>query len=216
MSLRFALLGFLTTEPASGYRLAQEFGESMGWFWYASHSQIHPELKRMEAEGLVSSQRAREDSRGTRIYSITEPGRRELDAWLAADTEYPPVRDVERIRLVFLDQHPADVIRKHLQVHKAHHEVLLGTYSEQLRAIHAKTFDRLRKRLASQPERTHELVTGLKVLALQGNVMRARNEIAWADDALLWLDGVTGSDGRSEAAGSPGEDSADAAAGGSQ
>lgn len=192
MSLRFALLGFLTTEPASGYRLAQEFGESMGWFWYASHSQIHPELKRMEAEGLVCSRPSGDDGRGTRIYAITERGRRELDAWLAADTDYPPVRDVERIKLVFLDQHAPDAIRKHLEAHRAHHEALLATYSEQLQAIYAGTFDRLRKRLASQPPETHELVTGLKVLALRGNVMRARSEIAWADDALLWLVGVTG------------------------
>lgn len=195
MSLRFALLGFLTTESASGYRLAQEFGESMGWFWQASHSQIHPELKRLEAEGLVSSRRSQEDGRGTRIYSITEHGRAELDGWLAEDTEYPPVRDAERIRLVFLDQHPPEIIRRHLEAHRAHHQALVATYSEQLRAIHAGTFERLRKRLASQPARTHELVTGLKVVALQGNVMRARNEVAWADDALLWLDGVTCSRG---------------------
>jgi DNA-binding PadR family transcriptional regulator len=37
MSLRYALLGFISTEPASGFDLAREFGESMGWFWYASH-----------------------------------------------------------------------------------------------------------------------------------------------------------------------------------
>lgn len=195
MSLRFALLGFLTTEQASGYRLAREFGESMGWFWQASHSQIHPELKRLEAEGLVSSRRSEEDGRGTRIYSITERGRAELGGWLAGDTEYPPVRDAERIRLVFLDQHPPEIIRRHLEAHRAHHEALLVTYSEQLRAIHAGTFERLRKRLASQPARTHQFVTGLKVLAVQGNVMRARNEIAWADDALLWLDAVTCSQG---------------------
>ena len=41
VSLKYALLGFLTTEPASGYQIAQEFSDSMGWFWYASHSQIH-------------------------------------------------------------------------------------------------------------------------------------------------------------------------------
>lgn len=191
MSLRFALLGFLSTEPASGYRLAQEFGESVGWFWYASHSQIHPELKRMEAEGLVSSRPSGEDGRGTRIYSVTDRGRRELDEWLAADTEYAPVRDVERIRLVFLDQHSPDVIRKHLESHRAHYEALLAVYTRQLRAIHAGTFERLRKRLASSPAETHEVVTQLKVLALQGDAMRARNEIGWADDALLWLDGVT-------------------------
>lgn len=191
MSLRFALLGFLTTEPASGYRLAQEFSESMGWFWHASHSQIHPELKRMEAEGLVSSAPSNEDGRGTRIFSITGAGREVLDRWLAEETEYPPVRDVERIRLVFLDQHPPEVIRKHLEAHRAHHQALLDTYSAQLKEIHAGTFERLRKRLASQPPGTHQLVAGLKALALQGNVMRARGEIAWAEDALLWLEGAT-------------------------
>ena len=55
MSLRYALLGNADDRAASGYRLAQEFGESAGWFWYASHSQIHPELKRMEDEGSSSA-----------------------------------------------------------------------------------------------------------------------------------------------------------------
>jgi PadR family transcriptional regulator AphA len=87
MSLRYALLGFLTTEPASGYRLAQEFGESMGWFWYASHSQIHPELKRMEDEGLVTSELLEDDGRGKRLYSITESGREQLDQWLSESTD---------------------------------------------------------------------------------------------------------------------------------
>ncbi len=190
MSLRYALLGFLTTEDASGYRLAQEFGESAGWFWHASHSQIHPELKRMEDEGLVTSELLDDDVRGKRLYSITAAGRQQLDHWLAESTDYAPVRDVERIRLIFMDQQPHEVIRKHFEAHLDHHRRLLEIYTEQLREIHQGTFPRLRKRLASQPEETHEYVAGLKALALQGNVMRARTEIAWAEDALLWLDGV--------------------------
>lgn len=196
MALRYALLGFLTTEGASGYRLAQEFGESAGWFWYASHSQIHPELKRMEQEGLVTSERLEDDGRGKRVYSITPAGREQLDLWLAESTEYPPVRDVERIRLIFMDQQPHEVIRKHFEAHLDHHRRLLDIYSEQLREIHQGTFPRLRKRLASQPEETHEYVAGLKALALQGNVMRARTEIAWAEDALLWLEGIENGRGR--------------------
>ena len=188
MSLRFALLGSLTTESASGYQLAREFGEGMGWFWFASHSQIHPELRRLEQEGLVRSELSGDDGRAKRTYSITGQGRQELDRWLTTETEYPPVRDVERVRLVFLDEHPVEVVRKHLEDHCKHHEGLLAVYVQQLREVRQGTFPRLRKRLASQPAAHHELVTGLKVLALQGNVMRARNEIAWAQDALLWLE----------------------------
>lgn len=196
MSLRHALLGFLTTEPASGYRLAQEFGDSMGWFWFASHSQIHPELQRMEREKLIRSERADEGGRGKRIYSITPAGRAEFDRWLCEDTVYPPVRDPERIRLIFLDQQPPEVIRKHLEAHRAHHENLCAAYSDQLRQIREETFPRLRKRLASQPPHTHQLVKGLKELALEGNVMRARGEVEWAQRALRWLDGLENGEGR--------------------
>ena len=195
MSLQYALLGFLTTEPASGYRLAQEFGESAGWFWYASHSQIHPELKRMEEEGLVTSELIEDGGRGKRLYTITSAGRERLDRWLSAVTEYPPVRDVERLRLIFMDQQSPEVIRKHFEAHLDHYRHLLEVYSEQLGQIHEGTFPRLRKRLASQPIESHQFVAGLKTLALQGNVARARTEIAWAEDALLWLEGVVNSEG---------------------
>lgn len=188
MSLRYALLGFLTTAPASGYQLAQEFGESMGWFWYASYSQIHPELRRLEEQGLVSSEVSSADGRGTRVFSITPAGETDLRRWLAAETEYPPVRDPERIKLIFGDMLSLAEIRAHLEQHRKHNEALLAAYTRQLREVRRGTFPRLRKRLASRPADAHELVTGLKVLALQGNVARARGEIAWAEDALVWLD----------------------------
>lgn len=190
MSLKYALLGFLTTEPASGYQIAQEFGDSMGWFWYASHSQIHPELQRLEERGLVSSEVSDADGRGTRVYSVTPAGEAELKKWLAAETDYPPVRDPERIRLIFADMLDVPEIRAHLEQHRKHNEALLDSYLRQLREVRQGTFPRLRKRLAARPQQSHELVTGLKVLALQGNVARARCEIAWAEDALTWLDGI--------------------------
>jgi PadR family transcriptional regulator, regulatory protein AphA len=189
MSLRHALLGFLTTEPSSGYRLAQEFGESAGWFWYASHSQIHPELKRLEDAGLVASEVEAGDARGTRTYRITDAGREELDRWLCEQaTDYPPVRDVERIRLIFLDQQPVEVIRKHFEAHIDHHRRLLDTYSEQLDANQRGVFPRLVKRLAVAAPGTEDVVQGLKEIALEGQVMRAQTEIAWAENALRWLD----------------------------
>lgn len=190
MSLKYALLGFLTTAPASGYQIAQDFADSAGWFWYASHSQIHPELQRLAERGLVTSEVSDTDGRGTRTYSITADGEAELKRWLAAETEYPPVRDPQRIRFIFSDMLSPVEIRAHLEQHRKHHEALLGSYLTQLRELRQGTFPRLRKRLAARPAGSHELVRGLKVLALQGNVARARCEIAWAEDALTWLDGV--------------------------
>ncbi|MBG0830071.1 PadR family transcriptional regulator [Planomonospora sp. ID67723] len=191
MSLKYALLGFLSTEPTSGYDLAREFGESLGWFWHASHTQIYPELRRLESQGLVTSTVTHDNpGKPKRTYRLTEQGAAELQAWLAQPVEYPPVRDVERVKLMFLDTVPIEVIRHHLEAHRKHHEDLLAVYTRQLREMHRGVLPRLVKRLANRPRGAHALVTGLKVLAMQGNVARSRAEIAWAEDALAWLEGM--------------------------
>lgn len=188
MSLRFALLGFLSTEGASGYAIAREFSESMGWFWHASHSQIYPELRRLEEEGLLWSRPPDgNDGRTKRIYEITDRGRAELRQWLAEPVEYPPSRDPERTKFIYLDEMPLDTIRQHLEDHRSHYSWLLGVYREQLRQVDARTHPRLRKRLVARKDADPELVAGLKAFALRGNVERARQEIAWADDVLSWL-----------------------------
>ncbi|MFC4117270.1 PadR family transcriptional regulator [Nonomuraea zeae] len=191
MSLKYALLGFLSTEPTSGYDLAREFGESLGWFWHASHTQIYPELRRLESQGLVTSTMT-DDNPGKpkRTYQLTEQGAAELREWLAQPVEYPPVRDAERVKLMFLDTAPVEVIREHLSTHRRHYEDLLAVYLRQLREMRRGVFPRLVKRLAGRPRSEHGLITGLKVLAMQGNIARARAEIAWAEDALAWLEGA--------------------------
>ena len=81
MSLRFALLGLLAEEPASGYDLTRRFEEGIGAFaWSAGHSQIYPELGKLAADGLVEV--VAEGPRGRRVYDVTAAGRRALRDWL--------------------------------------------------------------------------------------------------------------------------------------
>lgn len=188
MSLRYALLGFLSTGPASGFDVAREFGDSLGWFWYASHTQIYPELRRLEQQGLVEAEAvAGSPGKQKRLYHLTEAGRAALRAWLEEPTKYAPPRDVERVKLMFLDDAPLAVVRAHLEAHVAHHQAMLETYSAQLRELHAGTFPRLVKRLSALPEGNPAVVKALKIIAMQGNIARARTEVAWAQDALAWL-----------------------------
>lgn len=189
MSLKYALLGYLSTEPATGYTLDREFSESMGWFWSASHSQIYPELRRLEDAGLITSATEPGDrGQDRRVYSLTDAGSASLRAWLEAPTEYLPLRDPERVKLVFLDLADVSVIRRHLEQHLAHHTRLLEIYTDQLHQLRRGVFPRLVKRIASTPETAHSLVRGLKILAVEGNIARARTEIHWAEDALSWLE----------------------------
>ena len=75
MSLRHALLAILAVEPMTGYDLTKHFSRSAAYVWHAPHSQIYPELRKLEAEGLVTAESVARGDRGVkRTYSITDAG----------------------------------------------------------------------------------------------------------------------------------------------
>ena len=97
------ILGLLAWEARTGYEIKQVTDRSTRFFWGASYGQIYPELRRLEAAGLVES---REEPRGRvprRIYSLTTAGRRALDAWLETADESYEVRDEGLLKLFFGD-----------------------------------------------------------------------------------------------------------------
>lgn len=80
MSLRHAILGLLDLAPATGYELTQRFDVSLSNAWHARHSQIYPELARLEEEGLAEV--VGEGPRNSRTFAVTAAGRDELHRWL--------------------------------------------------------------------------------------------------------------------------------------
>jgi DNA-binding PadR family transcriptional regulator len=80
MSLRHAVLGLLAVEPATGYDVAQRFGKSLANAWPAGHSQIYPELARLQEEGMVEV--VGEGPRRSRTWAVTERGHEELRRWM--------------------------------------------------------------------------------------------------------------------------------------
>ncbi len=100
------ILGLLAWSPRTGYEIKQITDRSTRFFWGASYGQIYPELRRLEAAGLVGS---REEPRGRvprRIYSLTKEGRRALDAWLEEADETYEFRDEGLLKLFFGDLLP--------------------------------------------------------------------------------------------------------------
>jgi len=102
------ILGLVAWSPRTGYEIKQITDRSTRFFWGASYGQIYPELRRLEAAGLVGS---REEPRGRvprRIYSLTKEGRRALDAWLEEADETYEFRDEGLLKLFFGDLLPAE------------------------------------------------------------------------------------------------------------
>lgn len=96
---RFAILGLLAERPYSGYELKQVVELRFALFWRESYGQLYPELKRMEGEGLVTSQTT--GSRRKTTYAVTDTGKAALVAWLGQPSEPDLVRSERLLKLYF-------------------------------------------------------------------------------------------------------------------
>lgn len=101
MALRYALLGLLNDAPASGYELTQRFALGIDRYaWSAKHSQIYPELRKLEGEGLIEV--VGEGARGKRSYGVTEAGRARLRDWLLSEPSAKGTRNEFVLRLFLM------------------------------------------------------------------------------------------------------------------
>ena len=87
-------MGLLARENLSGYDLTQRMKGRVGYFWNARHSQIYPELARLEDGGFVThsvvEQRDRPDKK---VYEITDAGLEALKDWVTEPPSQKPTRD---------------------------------------------------------------------------------------------------------------------------
>ena len=111
-----ALLGLLSIHPMSGYDVRQLIPWSIGHFWSESYGQIYPALKQMTAAGLVVKKTERQKGKPDRnVYSLTQAGRDELQAWLSVPAEEPVPR-FELMLKLFFGAHAAEgVNRRHVE-----------------------------------------------------------------------------------------------------
>ena len=201
MSLTHALLGVLTAHPMSGYELVRSVDGSVGWVWSASHSQIYPELRRMEERGLVTSDVA---IRGTklqkRVYSVTEAGVDELMRWVDEPLETAPRRDVVALKSIFLDLDDDPSAREHYTAYRDAMEQRLVEYENWVGTIERREHPVLRIRLAALPPATQERMVAMKAHAFRRLVALTRAEIRWAEEGLALVSG-SGAGSGSEADG---------------
>ena len=97
MSLRHAILGLLARQPSTGYELARLFDLSLRTTWHASHSQIYPELARLERDGMVEV--VGHGPRRSKTWAITEGGSEELRRWVVDEEPDRSVRNESGVRL---------------------------------------------------------------------------------------------------------------------
>jgi DNA-binding PadR family transcriptional regulator len=100
MSLRHALLGLLAERPRTGYALLKHFEGSLNYVWTARHSQIYPELARLQEQGLI--RQSASGPRGSKTYELLPAGLAEVRRWLLETRPDRRVRSDPLLRVFLL------------------------------------------------------------------------------------------------------------------
>lgn len=109
------LLGMIAKGVRTGYEIKQLVDKSTRHFWAASYGQIYPELRRLEADGLLVSHAEPSGARARTEYELTDAGEEALGDWLAAGDELSyELRDEGMLKLFFSDsapEHRVEIVR---------------------------------------------------------------------------------------------------------
>lgn len=188
MSLRHAALALLSAQPMTGYELIRYFDDTVGLMWSASDSQLYPELRRMEEEGLVRGEKVPRGERGEkRRYKITPRGRAELRTWISQPIPYPPERNAHRLQVTYAEFTDLATARRLLTGHLDHYARKRTEWATLLQTIREASFPLMRTRLAKSRPEFRRRIVAFKELALEGQVAHADTEIAWARRGLALI-----------------------------
>jgi DNA-binding PadR family transcriptional regulator len=114
----------------TGYELKSIMNESTMHFWHAYHSQIYTTLRKLEGEGLVTSETENGDEKlNRRVYTITEAGRADLRQWLNTPLDdIVPVKEDLLVRVFFSGERDKQSVLDELRFQRLLHQRTLEEY----------------------------------------------------------------------------------------
>lgn len=165
---RYAILGVLLQGPATGYEIKSFMRRSTAYFWRESDSTIYPMLKVLTREGKVVSEIAYVGKKKKEIFSITETGRGDFNAWLRSQTTEETPRNEFLLKLFFITE------RKEMKrLFQERLEKAEKTYEE-----YKKIEERL-EGLADFPQKT------VRLKALKFGIAQLDLEIRWLKEEWI-------------------------------
>lgn len=166
MSIKYAILGFLSWRPFTGYELKQLFAESATLSWSGNSNQIYTPLVELHKEGLVSLEIQPQEGRPARkVYTLTVQGLAALKSWVLSTPEPPLQKNSFLLQLAWADQLEAEEV-----------DALLETYAEKLQT--QLLLFQGRSRSNEVPQRTSR-ETYLWNMIAQNWISFYENELRW-------------------------------------
>ncbi|MBU3200921.1 PadR family transcriptional regulator, partial [Clostridium estertheticum] len=81
------LLRLLEKQELTGYDIKKIFEDEIGEFWRSNHSQIYPELRKLEEQKLISFRLEIVGSKlEKKYYTLMDDGKAKLNEWIFVPT----------------------------------------------------------------------------------------------------------------------------------
>ncbi|MGV9384795.1 PadR family transcriptional regulator [Nonomuraea sp. NPDC003707] len=131
-TLGFAILAVLARGERTGYDLAAAMRRPVGYFWTAGHSQIHAELQKLRAVGLVGFEAEHGPGpQGRKVYHLTTEGQAALREWVTEPPRERPERDELVLKTYASWLAEPELVRRMFADQLAAHEERLAEYERQ-------------------------------------------------------------------------------------
>ncbi len=168
---------------STGYELSKRFDHSVANFWPASRQQIYRELDRLEADGLATARRVRQQKRpDKRVFNLTPAGRAAIDEFVRDRTAPTVIRDDLLVKVAGLDAANREDVVAAVRDRLVHHEEKLDAYLQLQEAALGDSSEEAF--LAGGPARP-----GLgPYLTLQRGIAFERDSVRWTREVLGLLE----------------------------
>lgn len=135
--LQYILLGLISQKDMAGYDIKKLFNTELSDFWHANHSQIYPELRRLEAEEYIE---AKTEIVGEKLekhfYHITQQGLSMLHQWMKEPlSDVPPSKDEFPLKAYLIDDATNPTLSDLINEEIARHEVKLLYLKDRMTTI---------------------------------------------------------------------------------
>jgi PadR family transcriptional regulator, regulatory protein AphA len=170
---RFAVLGILSINTASGYDIKKTMEKCTNHFWREGDGSIYPVLKQLLKEEMVTCKLGNEESdKPKKIYTITKKGQLELKKWLDEDPALFQSRNELMLKVFFGANMSPDVTVNHIE--KFRHQVKknLDYYKETAEKMSANKLS------------GHKLY---QYLTLKAGILHSEASLKWSEESLKLL-----------------------------
>lgn len=104
MSIKHAILGFLSYESMTGYDLKKIIQNSTFMHWSGNNNQIYKALTELSDEGHVTNEvHFQSNAPSKKVYTISETGVGALKEWIASEAELPDIKKTFLVQLAWAD-----------------------------------------------------------------------------------------------------------------